>query len=853
MSAFSDAVIEEEPDHSTHEVIKTLKRRENMLNTLNRAAVIFLSRNSRSFKDTMTEGVREIADAFQLDRLSIWRNLNRPDALHASQIYRWDREAGGTTEPTKGLEDVTYTRLAPRWEKLFAAGESINSPARLLPEAAMLKSFGCVSAFITPIYINNALWGFALLEDLHNERFFEDDSVEMMRSAILLCANTVIYADMEREIANAYEFSRTILDASPVGFTVFDEDARILDCSDIVWKTFGTTKKYFFEHFTSFSPEYQSNGEKSADKAIELIKRAIHGEKLLFEWTHRTAMGESIPFEVTLTRAMYKDKYVVLGYQYDMRNSKAMEQRLKKALYKATEASKAKSEFLSNMSHEMRTPLNAITGMTTIGRNAKDMERKDYALDKIEVASTHLLGVINDVLDMSKIEANKLVLSPIEFSFEKMLQKIVTVVNFRIDEKKQKFSIQIDNAIPKTMIADDQRLAQVVTNLLVNAVKFTPEKGSVALNTRFLGEEDGLCTIQISVSDTGIGISGEQQKYLFNSFQQAESSTTRKFGGTGLGLAISKSIVEMMGGKIWIESELGKGATFIFTVKMKRGTDKEQVPPVPGPDLKDVRIVVVDDDPDVLEFFNEVIRGLGLPCETVKNGEEALRIADRNGIYPIYFVDWKMPDMNGIQLTRELKKRSPEKNIVIMMSAFEWTTIAEDAKEAGVDRFLSKPLFPSSVAEVINECLGIDRKKKEESGADINGIFAGRRILLAEDVEINREIVLTLLEPTQLEIDCAENGLEAVSKFGENPGRYDLIFMDVQMPEMDGYEATRRIRAIEADLQKNNPRQKRVPIIAMTANVFREDIKKCLDAGMDSHVGKPLDFDEVVKRLRGYL
>jgi CheY-like chemotaxis protein len=549
---------------------------------------------------------------------------------------------------------------------------------------------------------------------------------------------------------------------------------------------------------------------------------------------------------------MHNGKYVAMSYQYDMRNSKNMEKKLKEALHKATEASKAKSEFLSNMSHEMRTPLNAITGMTTIGKNAKDMERKNYALDKIEVASTHLLGVINDVLDMSKIEANMLELSPVEFVFDKMLQKIITVVNFRIDEKQQKFSIHIDKAIPKTLIADDQRLAQVVTNLLINAVKFTPEKGSISLDARYMGEENDLCVVKISVSDTGIGISKEQQKHLFTSFQQAESSTTRKFGGSGLGLAISKSIVEMMDGKIWIESELDKGSTFIFTVKMKRGTDKEQGLLAPGLNLNDVRIMAIDDDHDALEYFEEILQGLGLSYSIAQNWEDALKLMEKNGAYHIYFVDWKMPGMNGIQLTRELKKRYPENAIVIMTSAFEWTMIAEEAKQAGVDKFLSKPLFPSSIADVINESLGVDRKM-EESGNDINGIFAGRYILLAEDVEINREIVQALLEPTQLKIDCAENGKEAVRKFSENPDKYDLIFMDVQMPEMDGYEATRRIRAIEAGLPKNTPDQpRRIPIIAMTANVFREDIKKCLDAGMDSHVGKPLDFNEVIKRLRAY-
>ncbi|MDR2717410.1 MAG: response regulator, partial [Treponema sp.] len=521
--------------------------------------------------------------------------------------------------------------------------------------------------------------------------------------------------------------------------------------------------------------------------------------------------------------------------------------RLKKALHRATEASKAKSEFLSNMSHEMRTPLNAIIGMTTIGKNAKDMERKDYALDKIEDASTHLLGVINDVLDMSKIEANMLELSPDEFNFEKMLQKVVAVINFRIEEKQQKLTIHIDKTIPQTIIADDQRLAQVVANLLSNAVKFTPEKGSITLDARCIGEENSLYTIQISVSDTGIGISGEQQKHLFSSFQQAESSTTRKYGGTGLGLAISKSIVEMMGGKIWIQSDTGKGSTFAFTIQAQRGVREKQRLLAADVNWSNVRIMAVDDDPDILNYFRDMAQDFGVLCDTALSGKEALALVERNGCYHVYFVDWKMPVMDGIQLAHELKTHASGNSVVIMISAAEWSTIADEAKKAGVDKFLSKPLFSSTIAEIINECLGMDRQQAEETQTDINGLFAGRRVLLVEDVEINREVVLALLEPTQIEIDCAENGKEAVRMFSETPARYELIFMDVQMPEMDGYEATRRIRALDV------PTAKSIPIIAMTANVFREDIERCLSAGMNSHIGKPLDFYDLLEKLHTYL
>jgi CheY-like chemotaxis protein len=396
------------------------------------------------------------------------------------------------------------------------------------------------------------------------------------------------------------------------------------------------------------------------------------------------------------------------------------------ARFEAETASRVKSEFLANMSHEIRTPINAIIGMGTIAKNTAEVERKDYCLEKIEDASTHLLGIINDILDISKIEAGKLELALEEFDFEKMLQKVVSVISFRAEEKKQSLTVHIDELIPLILIGDDQRLAQVVANLLSNAVKFTPEGGSVQLDAQLIDEEeaDGACTVQISVSDTGIGISPEQQSRLFASFQQAESTTSRRFGGTGLGLAISKGIVEMMDGRIWVESEEGSGTTFAFTVCLKCGKGEQ--------------------------------KGL----------------AD---------------------------------------SGVSRAVAAEDEQDSELDD------------------------------------FARYRILLADDVEVNREIVLALLEPTGLAIDCAEDGLEVLSMFEAQPENYDLIFMDVQMPEMDGLEATRRIRALDI------PKAREIPIVALTANVFREDVETCLAAGMDDHLGKPLDYNDVLLCLRKYL
>jgi len=573
------------------------------------------------------------------------------------------------------------------------------------------------------------------------------------------------------------------------------------------------------------------------------------GKLIVFEEVVPGADGTMLLCETVKVPVFKGDAIVgLLGVSRDITERRKAENKLKRALVDATAASRAKSEFLANMSHEIRTPMNAIIGMTTIGKAASDAERKDYSFNKIEDASNHLLGVINDILDMSKIEAGKFDLSEAEFSFERMLQRVINVVNHKIADKRQKFKIYIDRDIPEFLIGDDQRLAQVVTNLVGNAVKFTPEEGTIRIGTYFLGENGGICYIKITVTDTGIGISKEQQTRLFQAFQQADSSTSRKFGGTGLGLTISKSIVEMMSGEIWVESEPGKGATFTLTVQVRRSDTDEKKLMGYGLNWNNVSILVADNDTDTMAFFKKITGEFGARCNIVLNGEDTLQLVQQNGIYDIYFIGWNLPDMNGLELIKTLKEMDPAgvKSTIAMFSDSDFEIFENDAKKAGVDLFATKPLFPSNIIDTINEILGL-KKYTEDAAKEAEAVFEGRRILLAEDVEINREIVLALLEPTRLNIECAENGARAVKMFEAAPDRYDMILMDLQMPEMDGYGATRHIRALDS------PRARSIPIIAMTANVFKEDVEKCLTAGMNDHIGKPLVLDEVLDKLKTYL
>ena len=525
------------------------------------------------------------------------------------------------------------------------------------------------------------------------------------------------------------------------------------------------------------------------------------------------------------------------------------------ALEQAQAGSRAKSEFLSRMSHEIRTPMNAIIGMTEIGRRACDMNRIKDCLDKIQSASSHLLSLINDILDMSKIEAGKLELVTDHFDLENMLADVANVIAVRAGEKQIEFLVNIDSELPRNVLGDRLRLAQVITNLLSNAVKFSPKRGCVQLTVAAEpDDEPESSAVSFEVADTGIGMTAEQMRKLFTSFEQADASIASRFGGTGLGLAISQRIVQMMGGEIKVSSDTGKGSTFTFSIRLRHAEKLSKRLPYDLAVYRKLRALVIDDSAETLTFFKNILAQIGVQYDLAASGETGLELAraakDRNACFDVVFVDYLMAGMNGIETSRRLRKVLSEGAHVIMVSAADWHEIEAEAVAAGVTRFINKPLFSSAILNILNELVAGEQIMQclaEAEPEPRRVTFSQSRILLAEDIEINREIILTLMEDAGVVIDCAENGEMAVQMFHDASAPYDLVFMDIQMPLMDGLEATRRIRALKT------PNARAVPIIAMTANAFNEDVQECLAAGMNDHLGKPIDVDKLQATLLKYL
>lgn len=559
-------------------------------------------------------------------------------------------------------------------------------------------------------------------------------------------------------------------------------------------------------------------------------------------WMHRALGGCAILLIV----------FLLIFIEY-LRESTLRIKELELAHREAEHANQAKSEFLSSMSHDIRTPMNAIVGMTAIATaNIDNKLQVQDCLKKISLSSRHLLGLINDVLDMSKIESGKLTLSVERVSLREVMDSMVCIVQPQVRAKHQQFDVFIHDIEVENVYCDGVRLNQVLLNLLSNAVKFTPEEGQIhiALYQELIPERDTHVRIHLEVRDTGIGMTPEFQRHIFESFSREDSMRVHKTEGSGLGMAITKYIVDTMGGEIRVESEQGKGTTFYVTLDLEKAPVEEMDMILPS-----WKMLVVDDDKQLCESTIDALKTIGVTAEYTLDGETAVRLVEehynRGDAYQIILLDWKLPGMDGIETAKMIRRQLGENIPILLISAYDWSEIEEQAKAEGISGFISKPLFKSTLYHGLRQYMEEGEKQTEEnaqkdSQEDVQG-FAGVKILLAEDNDLNWEIAEALLTDLGMELDWAENGQICVDMFEKSEeGYYDAILMDIRMPVMTGYEASKVIRSL-------NRSDADIPIIAMTADAFSEDIQHCLDCGMNAHIAKPIDIKIVTNQLKKYI
>ena len=522
---------------------------------------------------------------------------------------------------------------------------------------------------------------------------------------------------------------------------------------------------------------------------------------------------------------------------------------LQDALNSAKKANDAKRSFLSRMSHEIRTPMNAIIGMTTIAFNyLDDQKRLTDCLSKITFSSRHLLMLINDVLDMSKIEDGKLNVNNEVFDLKKVIESLTDIHYQQAAARGLTFELTVSGFDEELLIGDPLRVNQILINLLSNAIKFTPKGGSVKLEVRKLRRQGDRLWLRFTIKDTGIGMEPEFLKNLYEPFEQANNGVAKKYGGTGLGMAITKNLVALMDGSIDVQSEPGAGTVFNVDLPFGLPEQAENKAAV----LDELKVLVVDDDRDCCEHASLLLQKMGVCVDWVLSGFAAVdkvkfALENGEGCYDVCFIDWCMPDLNGIETARRIREYVGPEALIIIISAYDWSEIEQQARAAGVNAFIAKPLFASSLYNTLLTVAQKGQLTAGETGREqIKYDFAGKKVLLAEDNELNAEIAVELLKLVGLEVDHAANGQEAVELFQQSAAAYLMIFMDIQMPLMNGYEAARIIRGSAAASAQS------IPIIAMTANAFRDDVQAALDAGMNGHIAKPIDVDILYKTISEY-
>ena len=634
-----------------------------------------------------------------------------------------------------------------------------------------------------------------------------------------------------------------------------DTEIALIDTAgNYILKGHSFKNSNFYEFYQSYNnpgsggPEQVKAGAAGAPGSIGISNSA--GRKCLLAHTRISATDDwilltMVPMEEisrtamnwTLVGIVTAGMLLLLGFNLIYMTQ--LNRQLKAAAAEAERANRAKTDFLSTMSHDIRTPMNAIIGLTTIaGKNPEDTATVKESLRKINLASSHLLTLINDILDISKVESGKLNLSPVTFSIVECAENLVNISQPMVKEKNIDFRFRVNHFEHEYLYADQLRINQICINLLSNAIKYTEPGGQVCVDMRQEpGTTDRSVRLVYTVADTGMGMTPEFMEKMYQPFSRQTDSRVNTIQGTGLGLAITRKMIDLMQGTIECQSQVGKGTTFTVTLELPLAARPEEEMKLP-----DLRVLLADDDPVLLETAKDTLGSLGAETDTAGSGREAADMAAEKD-YQVVILDWKMPDQDGVETARQIREKVGGKVPILLVSAYDWSDLEDAARKAGVNGFISKPLFRSTLYEKLSEMLGREeaRAGQEDEDADL----AGMRILVAEDNDINWEIISMLLQMQGIEAERAVNGQKALQRMaGAREGEFDLVFMDIQMPVMNGIEATKAIRKLE------DPWASRIPIIAMTADAFSENVAECLAAGMNGHIAKPIDMKLVLKEIR---
>lgn len=640
---------------------------------------------------------------------------------------------------------------------------------------------------------------------------------------------------------------------------LFDAHFTVIWCNNYFYELIGYSKEEYEGLFHNHVDEYYKDDPEAVAQMAKVIMDAYEkGEQgYQFECPMPVKGGGTAWIRVTgrFTAELYNGIPVIYTIYTDITDLKNMQMKLedrtkelREALEMAERANRAKSDFLSRMSHDIRTPMNAIIGMTEIAsKNMGDSGKVDDCLKKISLSSKHLLGLINDVLDMSKIESGKMTLNNDVMSLPEVLENIVAIMQPNIKARNQQFYVRLKNIRHEYFICDALRLRQIIINILSNASKFTPDGGRITLNVEECGADDnGKALFKLVFTDTGIGIKSAFIEHLFDAFTRERDSRVDKTEGSGLGMAITKKIIDMLGGTIGVESREGKGSRFTVSLPLQISSE-QQLKFTPLPDLK---IIMVDDDEVMCEYTMQMLRELGIRGEwTNDGGGAAKRIAQaqKNGEpFDAAILDWQMPGRDGLQTAQMIRREVGEKLPILIISAYDWADISEQAKTMGISGFLAKPIFPSTLYRGLRQY--IMHEQMDLYNKEPHYDFSGKRFLLVEDNELNCEIAVELLTEVGAAVECARDGAQGLEAFQSSPENYyHLILMDVQMPVMDGYTAARAIRKLAREDAKS------IPILAMTADAFMEDVLAAREAGMNGHLAKPLDTSMMKREINKWI